>query len=114
MVFHPPAFLRQLLFAPPEDIPVHELLFNEKYGRHPIAKSPPAFADALSGKSYTLSETQARVESLARALQKRWMWDIAKVPNQLGGGSRKQVDTSKVVCIFTLNTVFAPNGVPFA
>ena len=109
MVFYPPPFIPQLPFAPPENIPIHELIFNEKYGRYPIAKSAPAFVDGLSDKSYTLSETQARVESLARALQKRWKWDIDKVPNHFGGGSRKQVDTSKVVCVFTLNTVYAPN-----
>ena len=108
MVFYPPEFVPKLPFDPPEDTAIHDFLFDERYGRRPINKSYPAFVDGLSGKSYTPQHTRDRVEWLARALHKRLGWNIDTIPNKLGGelgGDERPVDTNKVACVFTLNTV---------
>ena len=111
MVFYPPACVPKLSFDPPDDVPIHNFLFDEQYGRHPFKASAPTFVDGLSGKSYTPQETQERIELLARALQKRWDWSIDTIPNKLQANSGQgdlKVDTSKVACVFTLNTVNIP------
>ena len=109
MVFYPPSDDPKLPFDPPDNIPIHDFLFDEQYDRHPINKSSPAFVDGLTEESYTPQETRDRVECLARSLQKRWNWSIDALPNKLAGEAgwddKRNVDTSKVVCVFTLNTV---------
>ena len=110
MVFYPPSAVGKLAFDPPDDIPIHEFLFDERYGRRPSNKSADPFVDGLSGKSFTTQETIDRIDWLARALQKRWGWSPDTIPNKPPTGSgreNRKVDASKVVCVFTLNTVLA-------
>lgn len=108
MVFYPPEAVPKLPFDPPDAVPIHGFLFDEQYGRYPLGKSSPAFTDGLSGKSYSAQAMPGRIEALAKALQKRWNWSLDTVPNKpaSGSGSNRKVDTSKVACVFTLNTVY--------
>ncbi|GAP87205.1 putative AMP-binding enzyme [Rosellinia necatrix] len=94
MVFTPPDWVPQLPFDPPDSIPLHEFIGNERYGRLPFSRSQNPFTCGLTGKTYTHAEMRERQELLARSLSKRMGWR----PNE---------DTAwdKVVGLFSLNTI---------
>ena len=79
---------------PPDSIPIAEFMSNEKYGRHPIAKSRNPFTCGLTGKTFTVRESIERREHLARAISKRMGW----FPNE-------GTPWDKVIAVFSFNTV---------
>lgn len=94
MVFYPPSWVPKLPFDPPDSIPISEFMLEDKYGRHPIAKSRPFFICGISGKKVTGEEAKERVEYLSRALAKELGWS----PNE-------GTEWDKVCGVFSLNTV---------
>ncbi|KAI0400056.1 hypothetical protein F4802DRAFT_602374 [Xylaria palmicola] len=94
MVFTPPAWVPQLPFDPPDSIPLHEFIGNERYGRLPFSRSQNPFTCGLTGRTYTHDEMRGRQELLARSLSKRMGWR----PNE-------DTPWDKVVGLFSLNTV---------
>ncbi|KAJ8131113.1 hypothetical protein O1611_g2513 [Lasiodiplodia mahajangana] len=94
MVFTPPAWVPQLPFDPPDSIPLHEFLGNERYGRLPFDKSQNPFTCGLTGKTYTHAEMRERQELLARSLSKRMGWR----PNE-------DTPWDKVIGLYSLNTI---------
>ena len=107
MVFKPQSIVPQLAFDPPDSIPIHEFLFNDRYGRYSLAESHPAFVDGISGKSLSASQTRERIEYLARALGKELGWSPDDKAQQQAQTNKPDHNLlgKKVVCIFTLNTV---------
>ncbi|GME25289.1 AMP-dependent synthetase/ligase [Neofusicoccum parvum] len=101
MYFTPPSYIPQLPFQPPDTVPIHDFLFNheQKYGRHPIAASKPAFTCGTTGKSYSVAEVTQRIEHLARALSAELGW-------QVNAGD----PMDKVLGIFSLNSIDAPTA----
>ncbi|KAI1427374.1 hypothetical protein F5Y12DRAFT_783283 [Xylaria sp. FL1777] len=94
MVFTPPAWVPQLPFDPPDSIPLHEFVGNERYGRQPFGRSRNPFTCGLTGKTYTHAEFRERLELLARSLSKRLGWQ----PNE-------DTPWDKVIGLYSLNTV---------
>ncbi|KAI0871294.1 hypothetical protein GGS24DRAFT_492328 [Hypoxylon argillaceum] len=94
MVFTPPSSVPQLPFDPPDSVPLHEFMGDERYGRLPFNKSQNPFTCGLSGRTYTHAEMRERHEMLARSLSKRMGWQ----PNE-------DTPWDKVVGLYSLNTV---------
>ncbi|KAL8795474.1 MAG: hypothetical protein Q9195_002063 [Heterodermia aff. obscurata] len=94
MVFTSPAWVPELPFDPPDSIPISEFMLNEKYGRHPLARSKPPFTCGLTGAEYSAAEVRDRVDKLARALSQELAW----TPN---GGT----EWDKVAGVFSVNTI---------
>ncbi|KAK1635587.1 hypothetical protein BDP81DRAFT_450458 [Colletotrichum phormii] len=78
----------------PDTVPLCDFMFDEQYGRHPVAKSLDSYTCGLSGYSISAREQKARVEAFARSLAQELGWSV----NQ---GS----EFDKVIGIFALNTV---------
>ncbi|KAI1827679.1 hypothetical protein F4861DRAFT_329985 [Xylaria intraflava] len=94
MVFTPPSWVPRLPFDPPDSIPIHEFMINERYGRQPVATSQNPFTCGLTEKTYTIPEIHERQELLARALSKRLGWQ----PNE-------DTPWDKVIALFSFNTI---------
>ncbi|RYC65745.1 hypothetical protein CHU98_g416 [Xylaria longipes] len=94
MVFTQPAWVPQLPFDPPDSIPLHEFIGNERYGRQPFNKSQNPFTCGLTGKTYTHAEMRERQELLARSLSKRMGWR----PNE-------DTPWDKVIGLYSVNTI---------
>lgn len=94
MVFISPSWVPSLPFDPPDSVPIHEFMFDEKHGRYPIQKSKPPFTCGLTGHEYSTAEVRERVNDLAQGLSKELNWQ----PN-----SRSEWE--KVIGVFSLNTV---------
>lgn len=94
MPFHPPSWVPELPFDPPDSIPISEFMLEETFGRHPLGYSRAPFTCGLSGKSYSSLEVKERVDYLARALGKELGWS----PNE---GS----EYDKVIGVFSVNTL---------
>lgn len=94
MVFHPPAWVPQLLIDPPDSCPISDFMLDERWGRHPLSQSRPPFTCGLSGAEYSVAQVRDRVNALARALSKELGWK----PNE-------GTEWDKVIAIFALNTV---------
>ncbi|KAI0413270.1 hypothetical protein F5X98DRAFT_352530 [Xylaria grammica] len=94
MVFTPPAWVPQLPFDPPDSIPLHEFIGNERYGRQPFGRSQNPFTCGLTGKTYTHAEMRERQELLARSLSKRLGWR----PNE-------DTPWDKVIGLYSLNSI---------
>ncbi|KAI0449466.1 hypothetical protein F5B21DRAFT_494210 [Xylaria acuta] len=94
MVFTPPAWVPQLPFDPPDSIPLHEFIGNERYGRQPFSRSQNPFTCGLTGKTYTHAEMGERQELLARSLSKRLGWR----PNE-------DTPWDKVIGLYSINTI---------
>ncbi|KAI0111081.1 hypothetical protein GGR51DRAFT_508811 [Nemania sp. FL0031] len=94
MVFTPPAWVPQLPFDPPDSIPLHEFIGNERYGRLPFDRSQNPFTCGLTGKTYTHAQMRERHELLARSLSKRMGWQ----PNE-------DTPWDKVVGLYSPNTI---------
>ncbi|KAI1181150.1 hypothetical protein F4777DRAFT_573222 [Nemania sp. FL0916] len=97
MVFTPPPSVPQLPFDPPDSIPIHEFIGNERYGRMPFNKSQNPFTCGLTGKTYTHAEMRERHDFLARALAKRMGWQ----PNE-------ETPWDKVIGLYSVNTIDYP------
>ncbi|WYZ45917.1 hypothetical protein EsH8_IX_000142 [Colletotrichum jinshuiense] len=78
----------------PDTVPICDFMFDERYGRHPIAGSLDTYTCGLGGASISAQGQKSRVELLARSLAQELGWRV----NQ---GS----EFDKVVGIFALNTV---------
>ena len=102
MVFTPPAWVPKLPFDPPDSIPIHEFMFNERYGRHPFKDSRPPFICGLSGASRSNEEIKERFELLARGLAQELGWH----PN-------KGTEWDKVIGVFAVNTVQCLSTLPY-
>jgi len=70
---------------------------TEIYGRRPIAKSRNPYTCGLTGRTYTVEESQNRTELLAKALSKLMGWE----PNA-------DSPWDKVIGVFSFNTVGTP------
>ncbi|KXH42228.1 AMP-binding enzyme [Colletotrichum simmondsii] len=93
MLFVPDQSLPQLPIIP-DTVPLCDFMFDEQYGRHPVATSLDSYTCGLSGSSISAQEQKSRVEALARSLAQEFGWSV----NQ---GS----EFDKVIGIFALNTV---------
>ena len=103
MVFTPPPALVPMLPEIP-DLPICDFIFDEKYGRHPIATSRDPYICGLTGKSFSVREQKDRVQYLARALARELQWKVNDC-----------TEFDKVAGIFALNTVrasFSPQSAP--
>ena len=96
MVFTTPAFIPKLPFDPPDSVSIFDFVFGERFGRPPLAESPPPYIDGLTGKAYSTIEVKDRVEWLARALKEDLGWD-----------PRQGTERDKVAGVFAVNTVGA-------
>ncbi|KAE8384981.1 hypothetical protein BDV23DRAFT_191149 [Aspergillus alliaceus] len=94
MVFTTSPTVQSLRFPPPDSIPIGDLIFDDKYGRCPVEKSPSPFICGLTGNSYSFKEYEQRVNLLSRGLSK----DIGWQPNQ-------GTELDKVIAIFSVNTI---------
>ncbi|KAK3310811.1 uncharacterized protein B0T15DRAFT_50811 [Chaetomium strumarium] len=94
MVFYPPPWVPKLPFDPPDSITIGEFMRSEIYGRHPIARSRNPFTCGLTGKTYTVTESHARSDQIARALSKILGWE----PNA-------DSPWDKVIAVFSFNTI---------
>ncbi|KAK5626800.1 hypothetical protein RRF57_002515 [Xylaria bambusicola] len=79
---------------PPDSIPIHEFVGDERYARQPFNRSQNPFTCGLTGKTFTHAEFHERQELLARSLSKRMGWR----PNE-------DTPWDKVVGLYSLNTV---------
>lgn len=93
MLFEPPAFLPRLQPIP-DNIPICDFVFDERYGRRPIAQSLDAYTCGLSGRSVTARVQKDNVDFLARSLVEGMGWDV-------NSGS----EFDKVIGVFAMNTV---------
>ncbi|KAI8648175.1 hypothetical protein NCS57_01485300 [Fusarium keratoplasticum] len=94
MVFHPPSWVPELPFVPPDSIPIVEFMSNEAYGRRPLSESRHPFTCGITGRTYSATELFQRSEYVARSLAKRLGWEV-----------NQDTAWNKVVAIFSLNTV---------
>ncbi|KAI5297846.1 hypothetical protein KEM55_004166, partial [Ascosphaera atra] len=93
MVFYPPPWAPPLPRVP-DDVPLCDYVFDDRYRDCPLAESASPFTCGLSGKTYSAVEYGQRTELLARALAKEFGWQ----PNQ---GS----EWDKVICVYSLNAI---------
>jgi acyl-CoA synthetase (AMP-forming)/AMP-acid ligase II len=93
MVFYPP---KTVPWQPhvPDDVPICDFMFDEKYGRVPLAEARDPFTCGLSGRTYSTLEVRDRVDYLSRALAKEFGWH-----------PKKGTEWDKVIGVFCLNTV---------
>lgn len=94
MELGPPPYVPELPFTPPDSIPVQQFIFSDKYGRHPRKTSKNPFTCGITGKTYTTSQVEDRVEHLARALSER-----------LGIEVNDGNEFDKIAGILSLNTI---------
>lgn len=78
----------------PDNIPLCDFMFDERYGRRPYDESLDAYTCGLSGRKLSAHEQRERVELLSRALAKELHWRVNE-------GS----EFDKTVGVFALNTV---------
>jgi hypothetical protein len=93
MVFKPMSWVPQLPDIP-DTTPLCEFMFEEKYGRLPIAESKQAYTCGLTGKSISAQQQKKDVDKLSRALAKEFGWEV-----------NQGTEYDKVAGIFALNTV---------
>lgn len=78
----------------PDGLAIHEFLFRDGTGRYPKSESKPPFICGVTGRSFTVSEVETRIELLARALSAKLGWQVDE-----------GTEMDKVVGIYSLNTV---------
>lgn len=78
----------------PDSITLEEFLREERYGRHPLARSRNPYTCGLTGRTHTASEVVQRTDLLSRALAKRLRFD----PDD-------GTEWERVVGLFSLNTI---------
>ncbi|KAF2492661.1 phenylacetyl-CoA ligase-like protein [Lophium mytilinum] len=94
MPFHPPSWVPQLPFDPPDSCTIAEFMFDENYGRYPLGYSKPPFTCGISGKEYSALEVKERVDFLSRGLAK-----------ELGWSPNVGTEWDKVIGVFSVNTL---------
>ena len=94
MPFYPPSWVPPLSQDPPDSITIHDFVFDETWGRHPLGYSRDPFTCGLSGKTYSALEVRERTDYLARGLAKELGWR----PNE-------GTEWDKVIAVFSVNTV---------
>ncbi|KXJ88360.1 phenylacetyl-ligase [Microdochium bolleyi] len=94
MVFHPPAWVPQLPFDPPDSITIADFMQSEEYGRHPTSLSRNPFTCGVTGRTYSVKDFFARCELLSRSIARRLEWS----PND-------GTPWDKVIAIFSLNSI---------
>ncbi|KAJ4374803.1 hypothetical protein N0V83_001880 [Neocucurbitaria cava] len=94
MPFHPPSWVPQLPFDPPDSIPISDFMLDENHGRHPLGYAQNPFTCGLTGKTYSSLEVKERVDYLARGLAK-----------ELGFHPNKGSEWDKVIAVFSVNTL---------
>ncbi|KAK4151455.1 hypothetical protein C8A00DRAFT_35903 [Chaetomidium leptoderma] len=94
MVFYPPPWVPKLPFDPPDSVTIGDFMRSEIYGRRPIAKSRNPFTCGLTGKTYTVAESNRRSDLIAQALSKVMGWE----PNA-------DSPWDKVIGVFSFNTI---------
>lgn len=93
MPFTPPSWVPKLPPIP-DNISLERFMFDERYGRYPLAKSRNPFTCGLTGRTYTFTQVKERVDHLSRALTK-----------ELGFKADEGTEWDKVVAVFSLNTI---------
>ena len=93
MVFYPPSWAPKLPEVP-DTVSIPDFLFDEQYGRRPLAKSWDPFTCGLSGRTRSALEQKKRVDYLARALNREFGWKV-----------NEGTEYDKVISVFALNTV---------
>jgi len=88
-----------------DDIPISELMLNEKYGRYSLDKSRPPFVCGLTGDSYTWRQVAQRTDYLARALKHELNLTSIHEGNKENGFNQME----KVVGVFSVNCVSTRN-----
>ncbi|KAH8652021.1 4-coumarate-CoA ligase, variant [Ilyonectria robusta] len=78
----------------PDTVPLCEFIFDERYGRRPMAESLDPFICGISGKRISPQEQKDRVDHLARALAKHFAWNV-----------NEGTEFDKVAVIFAPNTI---------
>lgn len=100
MPFKPPQWAPALQQEVPDNISIADFMLDEKHGRRALVDSRPPFISGISGEALSASAVKERVDFLARGLAQELEWEV-----QQGGA------LSKIVCIFSLNTVL-PYAMP--
>ena len=95
MGFFPPSWVPKLPESP--DVPLHEFICNEQYGRASFNTSLPAYVCGVTGREITVAQLKDNIEGIGRGLAAELGWK----PNE------GEV-MSKVIAIFALNTVCEP------
>lgn len=97
MYFGTPPHIPQFPFEPPDTVPVHEFIFDNKgvwrWPPNHVRKAP--FTCGVTSKSYTAEEVTQRIEYLARGLAQKTGWQV-----------NEGHEMEKMVAIFAINTVF--------
>jgi hypothetical protein len=95
MVYNPPSWLPTLDDGDiPDDIPLCDFVFDDRYRHRKCDESPTPFVDYAEGTSYTVRETKQRIE-----------WLAAGLAHHLGIGDVTGDVWDRVVSIFTVNNV---------
>lgn len=77
-------------------------MYNDQYGRFPLAKSRNPYTCGVTGKTYAATEVAQRVDYLSRAIGKR-----------LGFNPAEGTEWDRVVALYSVNTVRAFSHAPF-
>ncbi|SPO00160.1 probable phenylacetyl-CoA ligase [Cephalotrichum gorgonifer] len=93
MVFVPAPCVPELGDVP-DSITLEQFINDEKYGRHPSARSRNPYTCGITGKTFTCEEVKNRTTYMARAISKR----LGFLPNE-------DTEWHKVACIYSLNTI---------
>lgn len=96
MLFKPHHSLPQTLDVP-DTVPLGDFLFDEKYGRRPLAESLDSYVCGISGFKVSAREQKQRVDLLSRALAHDLGWEV-----------NQDSELDKVVGIFASNNVGWP------
>lgn len=94
MVYTSPSWVPQMPFDPPDTVSIPDFLFDDSYGRYPLAKARPCFVCGITGKSYSAVEVKQRVDQLASGLAK-----------ELGWAPNSGTEWDKVAGVFSVNCV---------
>ncbi len=95
MTFHSPSWAPTFNdFEVPDNIPLSEFLFDDRFRPRKCDNSPPPFIDSIDGKGYSVAEVKHRIEWLAAGLAQHLNLDDV-TGNQW----------ERVISIFTTNNV---------
>ena len=95
MAFYRPTWAPRLSDADvPDDIPLFDFLFDDRFRPRKCQDSPPPFIDGVSGHGFGIAETRRRVE-----------WLAAGLARQLGIGDFSGEAWRRVVGVFAVNNV---------
>lgn len=93
MVFTPNSWVPELTEVY-DTVPIQDFMFDEQYGRAPIAQSKDAYICGLTGKKVSAKQQKLDYTYLARALAKEFGWKV-----------NEGTEYNKVCGVFALNTI---------